>query len=153
MELKEYTITDGDSNLGRFTMSRDGLYTLIEARVKPREGLTRLYVSGGGKSVCLGLMWPEGGVLKLRRRLSRLELQDLPESIETVSIRPPEIRPEPPAAECKAPAEAWQPMPDGSLLLITPGGKYIALPAKLRRAPPGLRLRIIDGREYLLFRY
>lgn len=161
MELREYKITDGARCVGRLTLRRDGLYTLIEAKAKPRGELTRLYICGGGESACLGLMMPEGGIVKLRRRLSRLELQSLPEKIELVSTCPPEALPKkrPPASKRKqetqpsAPAENWRPLPDGSLVLSTAEGEFIALPAKLRRVPPGIRLYVINEQEYLVFRY
>lgn len=159
MELGKYIITDGTRGVGTLSLRQDGLYTLLDASAEPREGLTRLYISGGGKSACLGLMVPEGRFVKLRRRLSKLELKNLPEKIELVSIRPPEKLPETSAPEKEpeeqptAPAESWQPMPDGSLVLKAAEGKFLALPAKLRRKPPGVRLYVINGHEYLLFRF
>lgn len=160
MECGKYIITDDKRGVGTLRAWQDGLYTLLEASAEPQEGLTRLYVSGGGKSTCIGLMVPEGGLLKLRRRLSKLEMRKLPH-IETVSTCPPEkaARAEPPAPEKKpeeqpaAPAEVWRPMPDGSLVLTTAEGRFLALPAKLRRKPPGVRLYVINDQEYLLFHF
>lgn len=161
MELGKYIITDGNRSVGTLSLRRDGLYTLLEASAETREGLTRLYISGGGQSACLGLMTPDSGLVKLRRRLSRLELKNLPERIETASTCPPEntpkSRPKPaeekPDAQPATPVKGWRPMPDGSLVLSKPDGKYLALPAKLRRVPPGIRLCVINGQEYLVFRY
>lgn len=156
MELREYKITEGERSVGTLTLRRDGLYTLVEAAAEPRGELTRLYITGAGKSACLGLMKPEGGLVKLRRRLTRLELQALPERIETVSTCPQEELVKPPATKKaqKASLEnVWLQMPDGSLVMTAAEEKYIALPAKLRRVPPGVRLYVINGQEYLIFRY
>lgn len=156
MELREYKITEGERCVGTLTLRRDGLYTLVEAAAEPRGELTRLYIAGAGKSACLGLMKPEGGLVKLRRRLTRLELQALPERIETVSTCPPEELVKPPATKKSQKAaleNVWRQMPDGSLVMTAAEEKYIALPAKLRRTVPGVRLYVINGQEYLIFRY
>ena len=36
-------------------------------------------------------------------------------------------------------------------ILRLEGKRYLALPAALRRAPAGLRLRRVEGQDYLLF--
>lgn len=150
MDMKEYTITDGERSIGKLSICPDGLYTVFEAWAEDNGELTRLYISGGGKCVCLGVMLPEDGAVRLRRRLSRLELCSLPQPVDGVYTRPPEEKPPlPPAPE----TTQWQPMGDGSFVQIESDGRYIALPAKLRRAVPGLRLKTINGKEYLLFRY
>ena len=160
MDMKEYIISDGERSIGRLSIRPDGLYTVLEARAEDSGELTRLYISGGGKCRCLGVMLPEDGALTLRRRLSRLELLALPQPVEGVYTRPPEEKP--PhiiAPEEKSPppptpeAAQWRPAGDGSLIRLEPEGRYIALPAKLRRAVPGIRLTTINGREYLVFRY
>lgn len=154
MDLEEYNITDGERIVGRLCLRRDGLYTLLEARAEAGGDITRLYVCGGGSCTCLGVMLPEGGRVTLRRRLSKLELRALPQPIEGVSIRPPEEKAPPsPAPAAEAAVAEWRPMPDGSLVRLESDGRYIALPAKLRRTVPGIRLTIINGREYLVFRY
>lgn len=72
---------------GTLTVSRDGLYTVLEAEAAGRDGLVRLWAHGGGKSAYLGLMQPWNGGLWLRRRLSRRELAAFPDPIEFVSDR------------------------------------------------------------------
>lgn len=47
----------------------------------------------------------------------------------------------------------WRERRDGSLAARSGEGLLVALPAKLRNVPPGARLRLIGGREYLVFRY
>jgi len=72
---------------GTLTVSRDGLYTVLEAEAAGRDGLVRLWAHGGGKSAYLGVMQPWNGGLWLRRRLSRRELAAFPDPIEFVSDR------------------------------------------------------------------
>ena len=72
---------------GALTVTRDGLYTVLEARAPKAEGFVRLWAHGGGKSAYLGLMQPTDGGLVLRRRLSRSELTAYPDPIESVSDR------------------------------------------------------------------
>lgn len=162
MDFQEHIISDGERGVGRLRLRRDGLYTLLEASAEAGGDITRLYVCGGGKCVCLGVMLPEEGGVTLRRRLSKLELRALPQPIEGVFTRPPEEKAPPspaPAPEEKAPPSPapavaeWRPMPDGSLVRLGSDGRYIALPAKLRRPVPGIRLTLIEGKEYLVFRY
>ena len=72
---------------GTLTVTRDGLYTVFEAEAPGCGGLVRLWVHGGGRSACLGVMQPWSGGLWLRRRLSRRELEAFPDPIELVSDR------------------------------------------------------------------
>ena len=66
----------------------------------------------------------------------------------------PEPRPE---AQLAGPVEPsmllWQERRDGSLVAKEGGHILLALPARLRRVPPGAHLRQIGGRDYLVFRY
>ena len=70
----------------------------------------------------------------------------------------PEPEPEPqPEAQPAGPVEPsmllWQQRRDGSLVAKEGGHILLALPARLRRVPPGAHLRQIGGRDYLVFRY
>lgn len=60
----------------------------------------------------------------------------------------PPSRPPPPAGG----SLQWQSRPDGSLVAFDGRDTLLALPARLRHRPPGLRLAVIGGREYLVFR-
>ena len=72
---------------GALTVTRDGLYTVLEIEAQHSGGLVRLWAHGGGKSAYLGVMEPQNGGLRLRRRLSRRELDAFPDPIEFVSDR------------------------------------------------------------------
>ena len=80
-------VTINQEALGTLTISRDGLYTVLEAAAPPVGGLVRLWAHGGGRSAYLGLMQPTDEGLLLRRRLSRRELAAFPDPIESVSDR------------------------------------------------------------------
>ena len=160
---------------GELNEKGEGLYTLFSADCEPREGLIRLWAHGGGRSACLGLLAPEGGRLRLTRRLSRRERASFPSPIERVDDRADEAAPEPQkepqkeppaavsapeapkeepaAADAEAPpipgAPVWLALPDGTLL--GPDGEQ-AIPASLPPSSPLFtHLRRIQGRDYLVF--
>ncbi len=164
---------------GALEIRGEGAYTRFEAKCAPRPGLQRLYVFGGGRSACLGVLAPEGGALTLRRRLSRAAMRGFPERIEYAALSaaagPQEqaqkeekrentaphgnaaprenTAPHGNAAsyEETAPREKWSERPDGSLVCTEGGARMLALPCALRRVPPGVDLREIAGRRYLVF--
>ena len=72
---------------GALTVTRDGLYTVLEIEAQHGGGLVRLWAHGGGKSAYLGVMEPRKSGLWLRRRLSRRELAAFPDPIAFVSDR------------------------------------------------------------------
>ena len=81
----EYPVYIGGQASGTLRERQDGLYTVWEIDCAPREGLIRLWAQGGGRSVCLGLLAPEGGRLRLIKRLSRREREKFPSLIERIS--------------------------------------------------------------------
>ena len=70
---------------GELTVTREGLYTVLEAEAPDCGGLVRLWAHGGGESAYLGVMEPGDSGLLLRRRLTRRELAAFPDPIEFVS--------------------------------------------------------------------
>ena len=142
-------ILHGEETIGTLCTRREGAYTLFEARCRPLPGLRRLHVFGEeGRSACLGVLQPEGRELRLRRKLSRAAMRAWPQKLAYASLDPaPRERS---AAEAKTETERTE--EHGGSLLITEGGEaYLAIPCALRRAAPGLRVREIGGKSYLLF--
>lgn len=156
---------------GWLRLEQAGLYTLLEARLPASGELTRLWAVGrGGDWAYLGLPVPEGDGLILRRRLSAAEMKKLPAELAYASTREPEPELEPeteqepetgadlepePEEEPEEPEEdglRWFTRPDGSLTAFDGRGTLLALPARLRQTPPGVRLARIEGRDYLIFR-
>lgn len=150
---------------GWLRLERAGLYTLLEARLPASGQLTRLWAVGrGGDQAYLGLLVPEGDGLYLRRRLSAAEMKKLPAELACASTREPETEvepepgvemepePEPEPEEAEEDGLLWFARPDGSLTAFDGRGTLLALPARLRRTPPGVRLMHIEGRDYLIFR-
>ena len=140
----------GSERRGELRLGRDGPFTLFEARCESAPGLLRLSVCGadGGRGY-LGVLRPQNGGLVLRRRLSRTAMRGFPDPIRCAVAEPaPPAAPEEPAES----APHWLPCPDGSLICFEDGCTLLALPCALRRAVPGLDLRQIDGKSYLVFR-
>lgn len=163
-----YPIFLSGRQAGKLNISRDGLYTLFQARMSGVSGLYRIWLQGEEGFAALGLTAPgPGGGLMLCRRLSRLEMKALPGRIERVLALAPDAQPEaakppkqtekaaesPPEPEPGPGERVWLRRPDGSLTAREGGRQLIALPAAMRRAAPGVRLLEIEGRMYMVFRY
>lgn len=160
-----YPIFLSGRQVGKLNVSRDGLYTLFQARLPGISGLYRLWLQGSGETAALGLLAPGPGGLVFRRRMSRLEMKNLPGKFERALVLRPDIKPkaERPKKTVEKPAEAegkaeppgltWQSLPDGSLTAGDGERRLVALPAALRRETRGVRLKEIEGRLYMIFRY
>ena len=156
-------LVDG-KKCGEVTSRREGAYTLFEARCAVLPGLHRLYAFGEeGGSVYLGVLQPEGGELRLRRRFSRAAMRAWPQSLgyaalsekplrEGHAAAPEKSAPRDAEREEKRPREEAAQAGDGALFVTEDGARCLALPCALRRAVPGTRVREIDERRYLLFR-
>lgn len=135
----EYPIVEKGREIGRLWARQEGLYTVFEARLPPRQGLTRLYLCGKGESRLLGVMEPRAGGCVLCRRLSRREL---PAVIEYAAT----------AAEAAPPEESgWVPGANG--MLYDRGARLLAIPAELRHGRRKMRTQFINGKEYIVFRW
>ena len=141
--MSTYKIMHFSQTIGTLETSADGLYTVFTARCEPVLPRLRLSVFGETAHAYLGLMLPENGVLYLRRRLSRLECARLPSPILYAAEE---------AAEPEEPS-GWLPAPDGTLRRTEGGTELVAVPRSRARVPgvPRHLLRVIDGREYLVF--
>ena len=148
-------ILDGE-RCGAVVTRREGAYTVFEARCALRPGLVRLYLFGPEGRGYLGLLCPEGGELRLRRRLSRAEMRRLPAKPEYASAEPQSagsVPEEAPRRTSSGPEGAWLERGDGSLVLERGGERLLALPCALRSNTPGVRLIERGGRRYMVFRY
>ena len=127
---------------GSLKIYSDGLMSVFDAECSAvPAGPVRLYLFGGGKSVLLGTMQPNGAGLGIVRRFSRSELKKLPEKPEYAADRP--------VPEKEGSDTLWRRGKMGCLL--TDG--LIAIPAdeaQLGRVAD--KLRLIEGRMYLIFK-
>ena len=156
--MAEYPIYIMGKRAGRLCAQKQGLYTLFTARACGTEPVF-LQVYGGGKSAPLGRLLPRGGELFLSRRMTRNDMRCWPENIEYAGDRNPagERKQQEPLrqkSEEASPAEGdrvWYAQRNG--VLLCPGEGLIALPAALRDKRGVLsRIRVINGKEYLVFR-
>ena len=141
--MSTYKILYSNQSIGTLETTADGLYTVFTAQCEPVLPRLRLHVWGERDHAYLGLMLPEDSALFLRKRLSRLECSRLPRPILYA------------AGEEQTPAESadWKPAPDGTLRRTEGGVELVAVPRERARVPgvPRHLLRVIDGREYLVF--
>lgn len=80
--------------IGQLQVRREGLYTVFETALPPREGLHRLYLlNAHGESAALGLLEPRPEGLFLRRRYSRAALAALPKAWDHAALDPSESAP------------------------------------------------------------
>ena len=141
--MSTYKILHSGKTIGTLETSSDGLYTVFTALCEPVAPRLRLSVWGENDHAYLGLMLPENGGLYLRKRLTRLACAALPRPILYA------------AEEAAEPSESsgWRPSPDGTLRRTENGAELVAVPRERARVPgvPKHLLRVIDGREYLVF--
>ena len=167
----EYPLIIDGQERGKMRVEQEGLYTVFEGELPGvYDGLYRIWAHGGGSSFYLGLMQPWSGGMYLRKKLSRNAMgQTLQivekfsnterESGENAAEKPAE--PEKPPLSCPWPAPIgeetgallWLRRCDGSLVSHDGKSSLVALPTALRRSSPGAVLRVIEGREYMIFRY
>ena len=74
-------MTEGE-RVGTLKVEREGLMTVFDASAADNGELFRISVYGGGGEGYLGMMWPENGVLRLVKRLSRAAMAEFPAEIE-----------------------------------------------------------------------
>jgi len=154
----EYPLIVSGKQLGLLSVHREGLFTVFEARCSTRNELLRISVYGQGREGYLGIMQPWSGGLYLKRKFSRGQMKDFPETIEYAAPAGMNIKKENTKAamadhDLEEEVLCWYRMCDGSLIHNDGSGIIVALPTKLRRYTPGTVLREIDGRLYMLFRY
>ncbi|MGI5977833.1 MAG: hypothetical protein ACOX68_09080 [Candidatus Limivicinus sp.] len=83
----DYPLIISGSTCGELKVRKEGLFTVFEASAPYRDELLRISVYGDGREACLGLMEPRGNKLYIRRKLSRLDMQDFPRNIEYAAPR------------------------------------------------------------------
>ncbi len=140
----DYPIYENGREIGRLSAREDGLYTVFEAVLRAREGLTKLYLLGEDGWRVLGVMEPRGETCRLVRRLSRAAL---PGAIRCAATSPGASA----VPEKRAEEAAWVPGVGGTLRDARRG--LVAFPARLRAPGKGARIALIDGKEYIVFRW
>ena len=60
---------------------------MLRAELPPRRGLQRLWLHGEDGSVCLGVLEPRAGQLRLEKRLSRAACAALPRTLLCASLQ------------------------------------------------------------------
>ena len=156
-------IIDGERR-GRLSVEQDGLFTVLEIWAELSGKLLRASVYGQGKEAYLGIMEPKGQGMYLRRRFSRREMEKLPDCIEyageaglaardTPDEKPPSISPFIHSQNTDEEDFLWYRKADGTLTAFDGESSIVAIPSRLRHVPDGAVLRIIEGQEYMLFRY
>ena len=67
----DFSVYEGGAVCGALTAAREGLYWALDARCRAQAGVVRLYACApDGTRQSLGVLMPEGGDLRLRRRVS-----------------------------------------------------------------------------------
>ena len=74
-------VIDGQET-GKLEIEREGSYTLFRGRCADPGRLLRLSVYGGEREGYVGVMMPEGGTVTVKKRYSRFDLRNFPDTIE-----------------------------------------------------------------------
>lgn len=141
----EYTVFDRGAAVGSASAERRGLYWHIAAECRMEtDRIVRLYAHDGEKCVRLGVLMPEGGALRLERRLAADAFSFTPQTRVTTSPDTEPAAPERPA-EKEAAGAVWEPF----------SGRILDCPvenARLRRTENGAELDMDyePGREFPL---
>ena len=143
--------------VGTLSIEQDGLYTVYTgACAVPELRSLRLSVYGEDSEAYLGLMVPDGeGVLSLRKRLTRLERERLPDDPLFAAEEHAEIpERENTSEDIPAPDDVlWHAGADGTLYAVQGERAWLAIPEAHADLPPEARslLREIGGGRYLVF--
>lgn len=143
--------------VGTLSIEQDGLYTVYTgACAVPELRSLRLSVYGEDSEAYLGLMVPDGeGVLSLRKRLTRLERERLPDDPLFAAEEHAEIpERENTSEDMPAPDDVlWHAGADGTLYAVQGERAWLAIPEAHADLPPEARslLREIGGGRYLVF--
>lgn len=137
---------DGDKK-GELRVYADGLMTVFDAHCDKSKGIVKLYAFGSESKAYLGTMQPQGGGLRLVRRVSRAGLKGFPKKLEYAADR--EVKTKEPEREGDI---LWRLGPKNCLVGCDGEKKLIAIPADSKRLRAGRELlRVIEGREYIIF--
>jgi hypothetical protein len=145
----EYTIFFQGKEIGHASIEPDGLYYLVSASAaEPAPGVWRLWACVGEDSRLVGVLCPETGGLRLKKRVSRHAWPILPDGFvlgrEREGFRP-----------WRGEAEGWE-VPDAMLRDNADGTQTLALfvppegPVPLAEYISQMREAVIDGRQCLL---
>lgn len=145
--MDKYPVYVDGNEQGELRVYKDGLMTVFDAKTERAGGIVKLHVFGAEKNAYLGTMQPQGGGLRLVRRISRAGMKSFPEKIEYAADRI--IK----AQESERENDIlWRRGTKGCLVAFDGGKKMIAIPADGARLRTGRELlRMIEGREYMIF--
>lgn len=146
---------------GTLQVSESGVYTLFRlAAEKIGEKMLRVSVYGAGKELCLGLAEVRAGKISFEKKLSRQSLRAFPSKIEYAAAagereeqKTAETAGEKTEKKTGENGLLWEKRPDGSLFTHDGISNLVALPANLRGEAGKERIKVIEGRSYMLFRY
>ena len=145
--MDKYPIYIEGNRRGELRVYTEGLMTVFDARCDKVKGLVKLYVFGSDGKAYLGTMQPQGGGLRLVRRLSRAGLKSFPNKLEYAADR--EIITHEQEQENDI---LWRLGPKNCLVGCDGEKNLIAIPADGKSLKAGRELlRVIEGREYMIF--
>lgn len=142
---------------GILTLTRSGIYTALRIEADGiDEKILRVSVFGEGRECSLGVAESRDGHMLFEKKLSRNSMKELPR-IEYAAESNGRI--DAPAEKQNAADKTengglvWKKRADGSLIANDGVSDIIALPAEIRTCTAKCRIKIIEGRGYMLFRY
>ena len=154
----DYPFYYNGKRAGTLSTAESGIYTVFRLTAEGiGEKMLRVSVYGAGKEACLGLAEVREGKLDFEKKLSRQSMKAFPQKIEYASrageAAEEKTDSEEPEKRTEEQGLVWKKRPDGSLFARDAAGGIVALPAEVRAEAGKGRIKVIEGRSYMLFRY
>lgn len=147
---------------GKLSAEESGIYTVLRVEAEGIEdSILRISVCGDGREYRLGVAESRDGYVLFEKKLSRSAMKELPH-IEYAAEsggkaaearRTDEKRDKRERKTIENGALVWIERADGSLAANDGISDIIALPADIRGGRAKNRIKMINGRGYMLFRY
>ena len=139
---------------GTLSVAESGMYTVFRLTAENiGEKMLHVSVYGEGKESCLGLAEVRAGKIHFEKKLSRNSMKALPAKIEYAAEAGEKAKEKPEMKKPEKKDSTWKMRPDGSLISNDGISDILALPAELRSPTGKERIKVINGRSYMLFRY
>lgn len=158
----EYPFYYKGRQCGKLSAEESGIYTVLRVEAEGIEdSILRISVCGDGRECRLGVAESRDGYVVFEKKLSRSAMKELPhieyaaesggKAAETSGTGEKRKSGEKKAIENGA--LVWIERADGSLAANDGLSDIIALPADIRGGRAKNRIKMINGRAYMLFRY
>ena len=160
----EYPVYEKGKQIAVLSVREDGLYTRFSAVLPPSQALSRLWLIGEDRNLCLGILEPKKNGRYIQRLLSREQMRKLPQNIKyalctgskaVFTLRRPQTNEQVqsiPQASSNSSLN-WKASSMGCYTARDSLSALIAIPTSIQGEDGRLRFVNIKGSRYMVFRY